>query len=134
DFEGEPARPLDERRQKMSPLRDVAGMLRSFSYAAATMANAAERQLDMPTRELRSARWERDVRAAFLTGYLTAPRSGPLLPNADASFRALVSLFETEKVFYELSYELNNRPEWVGIPMKGIARLLQRTKSETDKE
>ncbi|HEV8218133.1 MAG TPA: hypothetical protein VGP95_19925, partial [Gemmatimonadaceae bacterium] len=116
DFEGEPARPLEERRQKMSPLRDVAGMLRSFSYAAATMANAAERQLDMPTRELRSARWERDVRAAFLTGYLTAPRTGPLLPNADASFRALVSLFETEKVFYELSYELNNRPEWVGIP------------------
>jgi len=133
DFEGEPARPLAERRQKMSPLRDVAGMLRSFSYAAATMAAAVERELDMPTRELRGARWERDVRAAFLTGYLTAPRRAPLLPSADASLRALVALFETEKVFYELSYELNNRPEWVGIPMKGIARLLQKTKDETNK-
>jgi maltose alpha-D-glucosyltransferase/alpha-amylase len=125
DFEGEPARPLAERRQKMSPLRDVAGMLRSFSYAAATMAAAAERQLDMPTRELRGARWERDVRAAFLAGYLADPRCAPLLPAGDSSLRALVSLFETEKVFYELSYELNNRPEWVGIPMKGISRLLQ---------
>ena len=132
DFEGEPARSLAERRQKMSPLRDVAGMLRSFSYAAATIAAGVERQLDMATRELRSARWERDVRAAYLAGYLAAPGRGPLLPKDDANFRTLVALFETEKAFYELSYELNNRPEWVGIPMKGIARLLQ--KGETDKE
>jgi maltose alpha-D-glucosyltransferase/alpha-amylase len=125
DFEGEPARTLEERRQKMSPLRDVAGMLRSFSYAAATMANEVERQLDLPTRELRSARWERDSRAAFLAGYLAASPRTSLLPKDEANLRALVSFFETEKVFYELAYELNNRPEWVGIPMKGIARLLQ---------
>jgi len=127
DFEGEPARSLAERRHKMSPLRDVAGMLRSFSYAAATMAAAAERQLDMPTRELRGARWERDARASYLAGYLSTARRAPLLPGGESSFRALVSLFETEKVFYELAYELNNRPEWVGIPMKGISRLLQQS-------
>ena len=132
DFEGEPARTLAERRQKMSPLRDVAGMLRSFSYAAATMAAGVERQLDMTTRELRSARWERDGRAAYFAGYLAAPGHGQLLPSTDDNVKALVALFETEKVFYELSYELNNRPEWVGIPMKGIARLLQ--KSGTNKE
>jgi len=127
DFEGEPARSLAERRQKMSPLRDVAGMLRSFSYAAATMAAAAERQLDMPTRELRGARWERDARASYLAGYLSTAQRAPLLPGGESSLRALVSLFETEKVFYELAYELNNRPEWVGIPMKGISRLLQQS-------
>lgn len=143
DFEGEPARTLAERREKLSPLRDVAGMLRSFSYAAATMAAGVERQLDPPTRELRSARWERDVRAKYLAGYLAEPGRGPLLPDDDENLTALVALFETEKAFYELSYELNNRPEWVGIPMKGIARLLQKsgtdrearlTKNETDKE
>jgi predicted trehalose synthase len=112
-------------------------MLRSFSYAAATMAAGVERQLDMTTRELRSGRWERDGRAAYVAGYLAAPGRGQLLPNNDENLRALVALFETEKAFYELSYELNNRPEWVGIPMKGIARLLQRsgvTKSGTNKE
>jgi len=124
DFEGEPARKLEERRAKMSPLRDVAGMLRSFSYAAATMAEGVARTLDVATRELRSARWERDVRAAFLDGYLAAGRREPLLPRDPDHLRSLVALFETEKVFYELTYELNNRPEWVGIPMKGIARLL----------
>jgi len=132
DFEGEPARTLEERRQKMSPLRDVAGMLRSFSYAAATMAGEVAKKLEMTTRELRSARWERDVRAEFLAGYLAASARAPLLPADETNLRALVSLFETEKAFYELSYELNNRPEWVGIPMKGIARLLQ--KSGTNKE
>jgi maltose alpha-D-glucosyltransferase/alpha-amylase len=86
----------------------------------------------MTTRELRSARWERDVRAEFLAGYLAASARAPLLPADETNLRALVSLFETEKAFYELSYELNNRPEWVGIPMKGIARLLQ--KSGTNKE
>ena len=126
DFEGEPARTLEERRHKMSPLRDVAGMLRSFSYAAATMA-AAEKTLDMPTRELRSARWERDVRAEYLAGFLAASGRAPLLPTDEENLRALVALFETEKAFYELSYELNNRPEWVGIPMKGIARLMQKS-------
>ena len=126
DFEGEPARPIEERRRKASPLRDVAGMLRSFAYAASTLAASVERKLDAPTRELRSARWERDVRAAYLDGYLATARHAPLLPLEQANVYGLLSLFETEKAFYELAYELNNRPEWVGIPMRGIARLLQK--------
>jgi maltose alpha-D-glucosyltransferase/alpha-amylase len=111
DFEGEPSRPLADRRALSTPARDVAGMLRSFAYAASTA--AAERGalgVDAGT-EIAAAHWERDVRAAFLTGYGVA---------ADDP---LVALFEMEKLFYELSYELNNRPEWVWIPLRGIARL-----------
>lgn len=126
DFEGEPARPMEERRQKASPLRDVAGMLRSFAYAAATLAASVERRLDAPTRELRAARWERDVRAAYLEGYLATTKDSALLPRGRANVYGLLALFETKKAFYELAYELNNRPDWVGIPMRGIAKLLQK--------
>ena len=125
DFEGEPARPLAERREKASPLRDVAGMLRSFAYAAATLGMEAE-ALDMATRELRIGRWERDTRDAFLRGYLRNPdgdrRASRILPSDSTHTRALLRLFETEKAFYELMYELNNRPDWTWIPMRGIAK------------
>ena len=111
DFEGEPSRPLAERRALSSPMRDVAGMLRSFAYAAATgAAEAGGLGVDART-EIRAAHWERDVRAAFLRGYGAADDD------------PLIELFEMEKMFYELSYELNNRPEWVWIPLRGIARL-----------
>lgn len=125
DFEGEPSRPLEERREKTSALRDVAGMLRSFAYAAATLGNEFEKTLDLATRELRVARWERDVRAAFLEGYLGAPNTedSSILPEQPAHVRQMISMFEAEKAFYELSYELNNRPAWVGIPMRGISKL-----------
>lgn len=129
DFEGEPSRSLAERREKASPLRDVAGMLRSFSYAAATLAMSVERQIDPRTREIRSARWERDVRVAFLQGYLRRSRTADepeILPVDEQHIRQLVALFETEKAFYELTYELNNRPGWVWIPMRGIAKLFTR--------
>ena len=127
DFEGEPARSLAERRAKASPLRDVAGMLRSFAYASATLGTEAK-GLDQGTREVRIGRWERDTRDAFLRGYLSsddrgAPQRGILPDNTDHT-RALLRLFELEKVFYELSYELNNRPDWAWIPMRGIAKLL----------
>lgn len=130
DFEGEPSKSLEERREKTSPLRDVAGMLRSFAYAAATLATSVEKTIDVPTRELRAARWERDVRQAFLAGYL-GERGGhdaledrpELFPEDDQHVRQLIALFETEKAFYELAYELNNRPSWVWIPMRGIAKL-----------
>lgn len=125
DFEGEPARPLAERREKASALRDVAGMLRSFAYAAATLGMEAT-SLDMPTRELRIGRWERDTREAFLRGYLRDPngdrRASRILPSDSGHTRALLRLFETEKAFYELMYELNNRPDWTWIPMRGIAK------------
>ena len=129
DFEGEPSRSLAERREKASPLRDVAGMLRSFSYAAATLAMSVERQIDPRTREIRSARWERDVRGAFLSGYLrgaSADEEPQILPEDEQHVRQLIALFETEKAFYELTYELNNRPSWVWIPMRGIAKLFTR--------
>jgi maltose alpha-D-glucosyltransferase/alpha-amylase len=127
DFEGEPSKSIEERREKTSSLRDVAGMLRSIAYAAATLATSVGKTIDAPTRELRTARWERDVRQAFLAGYLgerDAREGKPeLFPEDDQYVRQLVALFETEKAFYELAYELNNRPSWVWIPMRGIAKL-----------
>ena len=115
DFEGEPARPLPERRRKRSPLRDVAGMLRSFSYAAAGV------------RILRGGSppedWEERAREQFLNGYRDRVDSS-LLPPGQQAFDQLLAVFELEKAVYELRYELNNRPDWVGIPAAGIARLV----------
>jgi maltokinase len=116
DFEGEPARPLLERRRKRSPLRDVAGMLRSFAYAA----SAAELQRGVSAPE----GWEERTREAFLSGYFGAVDPG-LLPPGEANARTLLTIFELEKAVYELRYELNNRPDWVRIPVTGIARLLE---------
>jgi maltokinase len=116
DFEGEPARPLRERRRKRSPLRDVAGMLRSLAYAA----SASELQRGVPAPE----GWEERAREAFLGGYLEAVDAA-LLPPGEAAVRTLLSIFELEKALYELRYELNNRPDWVSIPVAGILRLLE---------
>jgi maltokinase len=116
DFEGEPARPLLERRRKRSPLRDVAGMLRSFAYAA----SASDLQRGRPAPE----GWEERAREAFLGGYLETV-DPVLLPPGEAPTRTLLSIFELEKAVYELRYELNNRPDWVSIPVAGIARLLE---------
>ena len=116
DFEGEPARPLLERRRKRSPLRDVAGMLRSFAYAAS--ASELQRGLTAPEG------WEERARASFQAGYLAAVDS-VLMPPGEAPTRTMLSIFELEKAVYELRYELNNRPDWVRIPVAGIARLLE---------
>jgi maltose alpha-D-glucosyltransferase/alpha-amylase len=129
DFEGEPTRSLADRREKTSALKDVAGMLRSLAYAAATFAkpDAKGDKRTMAERELASGRWERDARAAFLRGYTSsASKDRSLLPNDPKKFEALLSLFEGEKAFYELAYELNHRPGWEWIPMRGISRLLVR--------
>src|SRR6185503_14698752 len=125
DFEGEPSRSLDERREKTSALRDVAGMLRSFAYAAATLGMEAGKAIDPRTREIRMARWERDVRLAYLEGYLSAAvgDESDILPEDQSHIKQLIALFETEKAFYELAYELNNRPAWAWIPMRGISKL-----------
>src|SRR3954471_9870357 len=116
DFEGEPARPLPERRLKRSPLRDVAGMLRSFSYA--TAGAKLLRGVDAPPD------WEERARERFLEGYHSAVDSG-LLPPGQQATDQLLSVFELEKAVYELRYELNNRPDWVSIPVAGILRLLE---------
>ena len=127
DFEGEPARPLSERRARQSPLRDVAGMLRSFAYAAATAATEVPASVPRSTVEAHAGRWQRDVRKAFLAGYLAdQDRSAArILPAQRAAVASLTSLFEIEKVFYELRYELDNRPGWAWIPLRGIARLTE---------
>ena len=116
DFEGEPARPLLDRRRKRSPLRDVAGMLRSFAYAA----SAAELLRDTPA----PPDWEARARQAFLEGYLETVDPA-LLPAGRAATEKLLAIFELEKAVYELRYELNNRPDWAAIPVAGIARLLE---------
>src|SRR3954468_17126530 len=115
DFEGEPARSLPERRQKRSPLRDVAGMLRSFSYvtAGAKLLRGAEAPAD----------WEDRARERFLAGYYTSVDHS-LLPPGQGATEQLLAVFELEKAVYELRYELNNRPDWVAIPVAGILRLL----------
>ena len=113
DYEGEPARPLAERRERHSALRDVAGMLRSFGYAAATIETETEGKAGGPE-------WEREARAAFLDGYFGGGDAS-FLPRERSRAEALLALFETEKVFYELAYELNNRPDWAWIPLRGLA-------------
>lgn len=123
DFEGEPARLLAERRACGSALRDVAGMLRSFSYAASAAALEVGGVGFNPVVEVRSARWERGVREAFLEGYLERAPSGFLPPGREAVDH-LVLLFEMDKVFYELAYELQHRPDWVWIPLRGVGKLL----------
>jgi trehalose synthase-fused probable maltokinase len=115
DFEGEPARPLAERRRKRSPLRDVAGMLRSFAYAA----SAAEIELGRPP----AAGWETSVREEFLDAYYGEVEPGILPP--DEARERLLALFELEKAVYELRYELGHRPAWVPIPVAAIERLLE---------
>jgi predicted trehalose synthase len=116
DFEGEPARPLPERRRKRSPLRDVAGMLRSFAYAV----SAAEllRGANVPED------WELRAREEFLAGYDETIDPG-LVPPGQAAVERLLTVFELEKAVYELRYELNNRPDWIHIPVAGIARMLE---------
>jgi maltokinase len=116
DFEGEPARPLFQRRQKQSPLRDIASMLRSFAYA--TSAVTIMRGVVAPEG------FEQRARETFLEHYFA--RIDPaLLPAGESGVANLLSIFELEKAIYELQYELENRPDWLPIPAAGIARLLE---------
>ena len=157
DFEGEPARPLAERRQRHSALRDVAGMLRSFDYAAAVVAarllasdaepeqahaadgsagaasthtgggGAATTASADADRVRRADEWRRASQDAFLDAYVgadDAPLPAFLPPDRD-DVRRLVALFALEKGFYELAYELNNRPDWIAIPLRGLLQLLE---------
>jgi len=116
DFEGEPARSLSERRRKRSPLRDVAGMLRSFAYAAS--ASVIQRGVEPPEG------WEEECRSEFLAGYLGEIEPA-LLPYGEQAIGRLLMIFELEKAVYELRYELANRPDWVSIPVAGILRMLE---------
>jgi maltose alpha-D-glucosyltransferase/alpha-amylase len=125
DFEGEPARPLPERRARHAALRDVAGMLRSFGYAARSVGREqpeADRAALAPWLD----GWERLAGDAFRRGYLGAVGESAvrLVPPGDQDVRAVTAVFELEKALYELRYELGQRPDWVDIPLAALSRLI----------
>ncbi len=120
DFEGEPGHGLEERRAKQSPLRDVAGMLRSFSYVErSALRSVAHDEAEHAKLAPMAHAWAVEVRNAFLAAYDAAAR-GISLYGALTAGSGLLGLFELEKAFYELRYELGNRPGWAGIPLQGI--------------
>jgi trehalose synthase-fused probable maltokinase len=116
DFEGEPARPLAERRVKRSPLRDVASMLRSFAYVTSAVKLLRDREAPSD--------FEQRARIRFLECYFSAVDPA-LLPAGDTTIANLLAIFELEKAIYELRYELDHRPDWVAIPVAGIVRILE---------
>jgi maltose alpha-D-glucosyltransferase/alpha-amylase len=130
DFEGEPARSLEERRRKRSPLQDVAGMLRSFHYAAyAPLLQQADahKTIDEKLRALGNwgQYWQRWVSAAFLKAYLYRARDCSIIPGRRDELALMLDAYVLDKAIYELGYELNNRPSWLRIPLDGIAQLFQ---------
>lgn len=129
DFEGEPARPISERSVKLSPLQDVAGMLRSFHYAAFasvfTTTNAADTHRERARQRLRVAQtWYSWIAAEFAKAYLEEAADASFLPANREELENLLRLHLLEKAVYELGYELNNRPDWLQIPLTGILSLL----------
>jgi maltose alpha-D-glucosyltransferase/alpha-amylase len=129
DFEGEPARSLSERRAKQVALKDVAGMVRSYSYAAyaGLSAYTATRPDQLTRLEPWAEAWQAWTSAAFLRTYLDVVGKAPILPADAADTERLLQAFVLDKAFYELRYELNSRPDWVRVPLWNILRLLNRT-------
>jgi maltose alpha-D-glucosyltransferase/alpha-amylase len=129
DFEGEPARPISERRVKRSPLQDVAGMLRSFHYAAFSFQLAALDEMT-PTEikdydvRMWAESWYACVADRFLAAYFENVGGACFIPPNRNELSALLQLHLLEKAVYELGYELNNRPAWIAIPLAGISQLL----------
>jgi maltose alpha-D-glucosyltransferase/alpha-amylase len=132
DFEGEPARAVSERRLKRSPIRDVAGMIRSFHYSvhSALLQHGKVRPEDVPLLEPWAGFWYHYVSGIFLSSYLHTTEAAPFIPPERNEFGTLLECFLLEKAVYELGYELNNRPEWVVIPARGIMHILQISESE----
>ena len=126
DFEGEPARPFAQRRTRHSPLRDVAGMLRSFDYAAwsALFEAGAGEPEKIRMVEQSALDWEREASAAFMQGYQETIQGCSSCPADPEIFARLLDLFILEKALYEVRYELANRPSWLRIPVEGILSLL----------
>ncbi len=125
DFEGEPGRPLSQRRFKRSPLRDVAGMLRSLRYASvAALRDGRHRPEDAAKLDVWARSWTAWTSEAFLGGYLERAEGSKIIPRSDADLVRLVEFFLLEKCVYEIGYELNNRPEWLEIPLRALVELL----------
>jgi maltose alpha-D-glucosyltransferase/alpha-amylase len=129
DFEGEPARSLADRRIKRSPLRDVAGMLRSFHYASFAPligeVGGSVRSDDVKSLEPWADCWNGWVSPAFLQGYLAVAKEGAFLPRTREEMAILLDTYLLEKSIYELAYELNNRHAWVKLPLLGILSLME---------
>jgi maltose alpha-D-glucosyltransferase/alpha-amylase len=130
DFEGEPARSLSDRRIKRSPVRDVAGMLRSFHYAShapltGQVGGSVFRPGDVTSLEPWADCWNGWVASAFLHGYLAVAKEGSFLPRTREELASLLDAYLLEKAIYELGYELNNRPDWVKLPLMGILSLMK---------
>ncbi len=126
DFEGEPARPLSERKLKRSALRDVAGMMRSFQYAAySALWQPAMRAEDVPFLERWADLWYRQISSVFLQSYLRTASAAVFVPQNSDDLQILLEAYLLDKAVYEIGYELNNRPDWVIIPIRGIKHILK---------
>ena len=129
DFEGEPARPLADRRRKSSPLRDVAGMIRSFDYASFTAVRqlAEARPAAEPRMRQLAEAWRQRAVDGFRAAYRKTMRGCTAYPVSKKQARAMLTFFTLEKAIYEVSYELANRPSWVDIPLNGVLGILAKT-------
>ncbi|HSF56933.1 MAG TPA: maltose alpha-D-glucosyltransferase [Candidatus Binatia bacterium] len=126
DFEGEPARPITERRLKRSPLRDVAGMLRSFNYAALSkLRDNSMRPEDVVQLRPWARFWDFWVSVTYLKGYFEATANATFMPKTQDEINLMLSVYILEKAIYELAYELNNRPAWVDVPIAGILQIMK---------
>ncbi len=127
DFEGEPMRPLTERRLKRSAFRDLAGMLRSFDYAAwkVALSRTGNRPEEEAVLENWLSAWREETERCFLEGYFHVVESEAFIPASQGERQDLLRIFTIEKSFYELKYEMNNRPDWIGLPIHGILRLIR---------
>jgi maltose alpha-D-glucosyltransferase/alpha-amylase len=125
DFEGEPARALSERKLKRSALRDVAGMMRSYQYAAySALWQPAMRTEDVPFLERWADFWYRNMSSVFLQSYLETTAGAPFIPQDKGDLQVMLEAYLLDKAVYEVGYELNNRPDWVVIPIRGIKHIL----------
>jgi maltose alpha-D-glucosyltransferase/alpha-amylase len=128
DFEGEPARPLSERKLKRSALRDVAGMMRSYQYAAySALWQPSTRPEDIPFLERWADIWYRQMSGVFLQSYLATAAGAVFIPKNEEDLQVMLEAYLLDKAVYEVGYELNNRPEWVVIPIRGIRHILNRS-------
>jgi len=138
DFEGEPMRHLTERRIKRSPLRDVAGMIRSFHYAAyaslRVQMSTILRPEDLPRLEKWAESWYGWVSSTFLKSYHEMIKDAPILPQNHEDIRIFLKAYLLNKALYEINYELNNRPDWINLPIKGIMQLLHQDKETAEYE
>lgn len=129
DFEGEPARPLAERRAKQMPLRDIAGLLRSLDYAARTAAARETEKFEDDHALVLTLEWLALSRQALLDGYRQGSDGCRFAPAETGEFESLIALFTVEKVLYEILYEANNRPDWLIVPVDGLIEWISRHKS-----